>query len=97
TAVPLLSLPKTGDPTVSVVPLADARKNVGVLVRSKNSVRNCRAARSASRRFLKAEKSVFTDPGPRPTCLAEFPKRWIGTPVLLGTVPGMRNAAGLKY
>ena len=72
--MPLLSFPNTGEPTVSVVPLADARKNVGVFVRSKNSARNCRAARSIILMFLNAEKSVFTDPGPRATCRAELPK-----------------------
>src|SRR5260370_37360158 len=96
-AEPCLSFPKTGEHTVRVVPLADARKNVGVFVRSKNSARNCSAARSLILKFLNAEKSVFTDPGPRATCRAELPKSWIGAPVLLGTVPGIRNAAGLKY
>ena len=57
--------------------------------------RNIEHTKSAILTFLNVEKSVFTKPGPRPTCRAELPKSWIGAPVLLGVVPGILNAAGL--
>src|SRR5262245_50487802 len=97
TAFELLSLPKLGESTESAALLADARKNVGVLVKLKNSALNWSVVRSEKLVFLKTEKSVLTDPGPRATWRAELPNSRIGTPVELSTVPGTRNAAGLKY
>ena len=94
TAVEFVSLPKLSEPTESEVLLALARKNVGVLVRLKNSARNCRLVFSEIRVFLKSEKSKFVDPGPRATCRAESPKRWISAPLRLGTVPWPRPRTG---
>jgi hypothetical protein len=69
----------------------------GVFVRLNASAPNCRLTASVRAVFLNNEKSKFVEPGPRPICRAEFPNISIGAPVALGTVPGTRNAAGLKY
>jgi hypothetical protein len=53
TAFELLSLPKLGESTESAALLADARKNVGVLVRLKNSALNWSVVRSEKLVFLK--------------------------------------------
>src|SRR5215813_3149695 len=105
-AVPLLSFPKDallalhappgGPIQVSVGLLAAGRKKVGVFVKLKNSARNCSIVRSLKRVFLNNETSAFFDPGPRATRRAESPNCWMATPVTLGIVPGMRNAAALK-
>src|SRR5439155_19328547 len=75
---------------------AAGRKNVGVLVRLKNSARNCSRYRSVKLMFLKMDASAFLDPGPRVTRRAAFPKFGIAVPVTLGVVPGTLKAAGLK-
>ena len=71
-----------------------ASVKVGVFVRLNASARNCRRNRSVKRTCLKREKSKLTEPGPRATRRAESPNIWICAPVLLGIVPGTRNAAG---
>jgi hypothetical protein len=45
-----------------------------VLVKSKNSDRNSRTARSVILMFLKAEKSVFTDPEMRASSVSLMPE-----------------------
>src|SRR5262249_16689112 len=92
-----LHAPPGGPIQVRVGLFAAGRKNVGVLLKLKNSPRNWSLNRSVKLRFLKMETSAFFGPGPLATRRARFPNSWIAAPGTLGVVPGTLNAAGLKY
>src|SRR5690242_8236150 len=103
-ALPLESLPNRGLFESQALPgapiqvrvglFAAGSKNVGVLLKLKNSARNCSIMRSPRVVFLKMEISAFFEPGPRATRRAELPNRLTGAPDALGTVAGTAKAAG---